>query len=104
MDVKGRKLQTVTIIVKYFYSETVPIIPGTSPDRGLAHITLLCLPNGALQEIYNPSAAVPSFWQVGRHAPSRDEEFRVRINIKALAARAAWRVVHIQAPSAVSAA
>ena len=107
MESKGRKLLTVTIIVKYAYRSDVSEQEGESPARRLEHVTLMCLPNGALQDRYNPSAetaAADSFWRVGRHASSRGEEFRVRININALAASAGWRVVRIQAPNEISAA
>ena len=60
----------------------------------LKDITVCCIPNGLLQERYNPSSAT-SFWVAGRNAPSRGEEFRVRVNFSRLAALAPWRVQRI---------
>lgn len=84
----GRSLLTVTIIVKYVYKES------GAGERHLREIILLCLPNGALQDFYNPDAE-DSFWLAGRNAPSRGEDFRVRVGIKRLAEKAAWRVERI---------
>lgn len=55
----------------------------------------LCLPNGMLQERYNPTAK-DTFWLVGRNAPTRGEPFRVRISLPRLKQKANWRVQHIQ--------
>lgn len=88
----GRELLTVTIIVKYVYEES------GSDNRRLREIVLLCLPNGALQDFYNPSAK-DSFWLAGRNAPSRGEDFRVRVGINRLAEKAAWRVRRLDIPS-----
>ncbi|MXZ06167.1 MAG: hypothetical protein F4Y75_01415 [Acidimicrobiia bacterium] len=35
----------------------------------------------------------------GRNAPTRGEDFRVRLNYRALAAKAPWRVVEIECSS-----
>jgi len=80
-------------------------ITGRKPRRSPAHarrpadkglrleeIIVACIPNGLLQERYNPSARSDNFWRAGRNAPSRGEEFRVRVNLKALARVDAWRV------------
>ena len=97
MESKGRMLLTVTIIVKYAYREEKAKRKGEPPVRHLERVILLCLPNGALQDKYNP-AAEKSFWQTGRHSPKRGEDFRVRVNIHNLAKNANWRVVEISAP------
>lgn len=60
----------------------------------LKGITACCVPNGLLQERYNPSAKV-SFWAVGRNAPSRNEDFRARVNFQKLSEISAWRVQKI---------
>ena len=79
-----------TLFVKYNYFE--------SDDRSrktLESISISCLPNGMLQERYNPSAQ-RTFWLAGRNAPSRGEAFRVRISLPRLKDMAAWRVQNIQ--------
>ncbi len=80
-------LLTTTIFVKYNYR-------SDDSENQLVSITLLALPNGVLQERYNPSAD-DSFWLAGRNAPSRGEAFRVRVDIQALKKRARWRVQEI---------
>lgn len=57
----------------------------------LLSATLFCLPNGRLQARYNPDAG-HGFWRAGRDAPTRGEDFRVRVSFKALGALAPWRV------------
>jgi hypothetical protein len=78
---------TTTLFVKYNYDTT---------DQGneLASITLAALPNGLLQERYNPSPH-DGIWLAGRNAPSRGEAFRVRISFAKLKEKARWRVQKI---------
>lgn len=52
------------------------------------------MPNGKLQERYNPNEE-DSFWLAGRNAPSRGEEFRVRVSFSKLKEKARWRVQRI---------
>ena len=59
-------------------------------------LTSLCLPNGLLQDRYNPTAN-DTIWRAGRNAPSRGEAFRVRISLAALKTKANWRVQAIAA-------
>ena len=91
-DVRGDEYLTTTIFVKYNYSENGL---GSLPNI-LRSIAVLSLPNGLLQEKYNPDAN-DSIWLAGRNAPSRGEAFRVRINLAALKAKANWRVQTISA-------
>ena len=91
-DVRGDEYLTTTIFVKYNYSENGL---GSLPNI-LRSIAVLSLPNGLLQEKYNPDAN-DSIWLAGRNAPSRGEAFRVRINLTALKAKANWRVQTISA-------
>ena len=79
---------TTTVFVKYNYAEL--------PERRneLQSINVLCLPNGMLQDSYNPDANT-GFWMAGRNAPSRGEDFRVRISLRRLKALANWRVQRI---------
>ncbi len=74
---EGKKLQTITIIVKYIYTEI------TTQKFILEKIKVACIPNGLLQESYNPNAQ-DGFWRVGRNAPSLGEDFRVRLSFSDL--------------------
>jgi hypothetical protein len=82
---------TTTIFVKYNYEE----IDGVHNE--LKSITLAAVPNGLLQEKYNPSPG-NTIWIAGRNAPSRGEAFRVRLSFNRLAAKAGWRVQKISLP------
>ncbi|MDD9869097.1 MAG: BglI family type II restriction endonuclease [Gammaproteobacteria bacterium] len=86
IKINGKSLLTVTIFVKYVY------IPSNGKGLNLREIVVACVPNGLLQERYNPSSEKKSFWRAGRNAPSLGEEFRVRVNLKTLAQIDAWRV------------
>ena len=85
----GQNLLTTTIFVKYNYRS----VAGTGNE--LISISVLCLPNGFLQDRYNPDAD-HGFWRAGRNAPSLGEPFRVRISLPALKTTAPWRVQQIQ--------
>lgn len=80
----GETFLTTTIFVKYNYRET-------SEERFLEDIIVACLPNGRLQEQYNPNAE-DTIWLAGRNAPSLGEDFRVRLSFARLAEKARWRV------------
>ena len=86
----GRDLYVVTIIAKYSYTET-------AASRLLDRIIVACIPNGRLQQHYNPSAD-DTIWLVGRDAPSLEEDFRVRLSYEKLRAKANWRVKDIAVP------
>lgn len=90
--VRGDEYLTTTIFVKYNYSENAD---NASPNH-LDSISVLCLPNGILQDRYNPTAN-NSIWLAGRNAPTRGEAFRVRISLSALKGKANWRVQTIAA-------
>ncbi len=81
---KGEPYLTTTIFVKYNYDDS-----GTT--KRLESITVAALPNGMLQERYNPSPH-DTIWLAGRDAPSRGEAFRVRLAFSRLKAKANWRV------------
>lgn len=91
-SVRGDEYLTTTIFVKYNYSEST----ANNPSNRLESISALCLPNGLLQDRYNPSAN-DTIWLAGRNAPSRGEAFRVRIRLVALKTKAKWRVQTIAA-------
>lgn len=79
---------TTTIFVKYNYKE----IEGRNI---LEDITIAALPNGFLQDLYNPSAN-DTIFIAGRNAPSRGEEFRVRLSFSRLKEKAKWRVQSVK--------
>ncbi len=85
-------LYVVTVFAKYIYQ-------STASGHQLRHITGICLPNGGLQERYNLDAA-DTIWRAGRKAPSRREDFPVRLSLVDLRRKAAWRVQDIQTPAA----
>ena len=60
----------------------------------LQEITAFCLPNGKLQDKYNPTAD-DTIWRAGRNAPTLGEDFRVRLAFARLKAKANWRVQRI---------
>ena len=80
---------TTTIFVKYNYAEVA------GGQNQLESISITCLPNGMLQDRYNPNAQT-TFWMAGRNAPTRGEDFRVRIGLPRLKALANWRVQRVQ--------
>lgn len=84
----GNRLYVVSIIAKYVYSES-------ATSHQLEKIIVACIPNGKLQDSYNP-VATDTIWRAGRHAPSHGEDFRVRLSYKRLQEKAAWRVREIK--------
>ena len=90
--VRDAEYLTTTIFVKYNYAEN----PNDAAPNRLDSIAVLCLPNGILQDRYNPTAD-DTIWLAGRNAPTRGEAFRVRINLPALKGKANWRVQTIAA-------
>ena len=82
-----RKLYVVTIIAKYVYDEV-------GESQRLRQIIVACIPNGELQNRYNPSPD-DNIWNAGRDAPTLGEDFRVRLSYAKLRKKAAWRVREI---------
>lgn len=82
-----RLYEVVTIIAKYTYQD---LQPGQRLDR----IIVACIPNGRLQDTYNPTAK-DTIWLAGRNAPTLGEDFRVRLSYDRLARKAPWRVQDI---------
>lgn len=78
---------TTTIFVKYVYAT----VKGTNL---LKKIIVACVPNGFLQDRYNPTAQ-DTIWVSGPNAPSRGEAFRTRLKFSLLKAKANWRVQSI---------
>lgn len=84
-----KQLRVVSIIAKYIYRDRHEL------GYDLEKIIVACIPNGALQDRYNPTLD-DTIWRAGKHSWQRGEDFRVRLNYKLLAAKASWRVRHIQ--------
>ena len=84
---RGEHYITTTIFVKYHYDDT-------SRGRELRSIIIAAVPNGMLQEKYNPDANT-TIWIAGRNAPTLGEEFRVRLSFKRLKEMARWRVQEV---------
>ncbi len=88
VESREQRLLSTTIFIKFAYEVA----------RRRNRLTLIrssCLPNGMLQDRYNP-AAQDSFWIAGRNAPIRGEEFRVRLSFDRLKQKAGWRVQDIR--------
>ena len=83
----ARSLYVVTIIAKFIYEEQ-------GESYKLRRIRVACIPNGRLQEKYNPTPE-DTIWLAGRNAPTLGEDFRVRLSYARLANKAAWRVQEI---------
>lgn len=80
---------TTTIFVKYNYRHE-------GDGKALASTTIAALPNGMLQNRYNPNHA-HTIWVAGPNAPSRGEAFRVRLSFTLLNEIQPWRVQEIPA-------
>jgi hypothetical protein len=78
---------TTTIFVKYVYNTE-------QGANALKKIVVACVPNGFLQDIYNPTAA-DTIWVGGPNAPTRGEAFRTRLSLARLKKKANWRVQSI---------
>lgn len=92
---KSQPYITTTIFVKYNYVEN-------QEEQVLRSITVAALPNGLLQDKYNPNVST-SIWLVGRNSPARGEGFRVRLDLAKLKQKANWRVQRIpMAPDSFS--
>ena len=79
-----KKLHVVTVIAKYVYE-------SLEQAHQLHKIIVACIPNGLLQARYNPFAD-ETIWLAGRDAPTRGEDFRVRLDYAKLRQKAPWRV------------
>lgn len=78
------KCITTTIFVKYNYD----IENG---ENRLFTIRIASLPNGFLQDQYNPTKN-DTIWVAGRDAPTLGEEFRVRLSFARLKRKSNWRI------------
>lgn len=88
IEIRDQRYLTTTIFVKYNYFEQQP------GQNKLETITVAALPNGMLQDRYNPTAT-NTIWLAGRDAPTLGEPFRVRLSFPRLKKKASWRVQNI---------
>lgn len=88
VETRDQRLLCTTIFIKFAYKVH-------RRKNRLALIRIACLPNGMLQDRYNPTAE-ETIWIAGRNAPTRGEEFRVRLSFERLRQKAAWRVQDIR--------
>jgi hypothetical protein len=86
-EYNGRKYLTTTVLLHFKYGDV-------NKTHHLQVVTLAAIPNGLLQENYNPRPD-DTIWLAGRNAPSRGEDFRVRLNFARLAEKRLWRVQKI---------
>lgn len=96
----GRSFYVATVIAKFIYQDLdeAPILyEEPNGVRRLLRVVVAAIPNGQLQERYNPTAD-DTIWRVGKDAPTLGEKFRVRLNYELLHAKAPWRVQEIPAP------
>jgi len=83
----GKEYLTTTGIIHFYYEDIENI-------HHLKQATIACIPNGKLQDLYNPTAT-DTIWLVGRNAPTLEEDFRVRLGFNLLKDKKSWRVQHI---------
>jgi len=83
-DAEGGAYLTTTVFVKYHYR-------AEAGHLSLRRISVVALPNGFLQDRYNPTAD-DCIWNVGPDSPTRREKFRTRVNFSLLEGKARWRV------------
>ena len=89
LQLQGVSYLVTTVFVKYNYEDS-----DDKSEKALKNISVTCLPNGMLQDQYNPTPQ-QTIWLAGRNAPSRGEPFRVRISLPRLKGMAKWRVQNI---------
>jgi Type II restriction enzyme SfiI len=80
----GKNYLTTTCLIHFMYDDVEEI-------HQLKEVTMAVIPNGKLQEIYNPSTD-ENIWLAGRNAPTLGEDFRVRVSFSKLKEKASWRV------------
>lgn len=81
----GKNYLTTTCLVHFQYEDDADEV------HHLREVTIAAIPNGRLQNRYNPDAD-DGIWLAGRNAPTLGEDFRVRVSFTKLKSKAAWRV------------
>ncbi|NLI14630.1 SfiI family type II restriction endonuclease [Pelotomaculum propionicicum] len=80
----GKNYLTTTCLIHFMYDDDNNV-------HHLKEVTIAAIPNGRLQDTYNPTFD-DGIWLVGRNAPSRGEDFRVRVSFSKLKEKSAWRI------------
>jgi len=80
----GKNYLTTTCLIHFMYEDDNNV-------HHLKEVTIAAIPNGRLQDTYNPTFD-DGIWLVGRNAPSRGEDFRVRVSFSKLKEKSAWRI------------
>lgn len=88
---EGHDYLTTTLLAHYYYSDSPGNDGKDRPPYRLSRITLAAIPNGILQDYYNPNKD-STIWMAGRNSPNRGESFRVRLSFELLKQKAPWRV------------
>ena len=83
----GKQYLTTTAFLHFCYHDA-------EQKHYLNEIRAFVVPNGKLQDRYNPNAE-DGFWIAGRNAPTLGEDFRVRVSFHRLKQKANWRVQRI---------
>ena len=81
----GKNYLTTTCLIHFMYDDD---------DNGIHHlreVTIAAIPNGKLQDRYNPSSD-EGIWLAGRNAPTLGEDFRVRVGFSRLKDKSNWRI------------
>lgn len=89
IETEEHRYLTTTVFAKYNYDVAV------EDTKFLDSITVIALPNGALQQRYNPHSR-DGIWRAGRDAPTLGEDFRVRVHLHSLRQKARWRVQRVR--------
>lgn len=76
---------TTTCVMHFKYHD------DENGDHHLKGLTVATIPNGVLQDRYNPTVE-DGIWLAGRNAPTLGEDFRVRLSFSKLMKKARWRV------------
>lgn len=93
-EYEGKTYLSTILLAHYHYESQERGSGRDVPPYHLRSLTLAAIPNGRLQTLYNPGPA-ETIWLAGRDAPTRGENFRVRLSFAALKLKAAWRVQRI---------
>jgi hypothetical protein len=80
----GKNYLTTTCLIHFMYDDDNSI-------HHLREVTIAAIPNGRLQDRYNPSAD-DGIWLAGRNAPTLGEDFRARVSFSSLKDKAGWRI------------
>ena len=81
----GKHYLTTTCLIHFMYHD------DEEGAHHLREVTIAAIPNGKLQERYNPTVD-DGIWLAGRNAPTLGEDFRVRVSFDRLKGKASWRI------------